>query len=60
MLTVKKVISIRKGKEVIEGECLSTDQKPIGTYRNGSILLEMDTSKLFFYDEANSTWREWS
>ena len=45
-------------KQVIEGECLSTDQKPTNV-ANGSKLMEMDTSKLYMFDEKNSTWREW-
>ena len=57
-LTVKTVVAIRNGKEIIEGVCLSTDQKPT-TYGNGSILMEMNTSKIYMYDEKNSTWREW-
>lgn len=40
-----------------EGVCLSTDAKPTD-WENGSTLLEMDTSKVFVYDKANSTWRE--
>lgn len=59
MFTVQKVITIRNGKEVVEGECLSSDTKP-KNYGNGSIVKEMNTSKLFFFDEANNTWREWS
>lgn len=45
-------------RNYVEGMCLSTDTKP-DTVANGSILMEMDTSKLYLYDEANSIWREW-
>lgn len=43
---------------------LSTDEKPT-TYGkleigNGSSFIEMDTSKIFFYDEENHTWREFT
>lgn len=41
-----------------EGECLSTDTKPTNGWANGSKLIEMDTSKVFMFDEANSQWRE--
>lgn len=41
-----------------EGECLSTDTKPTEGWANGSKLIEMDTSKVFMFDEANSLWRE--
>ena len=40
-----------------EGVCFSTDTKPTD-WENGSTLLEMDTSKVFVFDKANSTWRE--
>lgn len=42
-----------------EGECLSTDTKPTN-WANGSKLIEMDTSKLYLYDAANHTWREFT
>lgn len=39
---------------------LSTDSKPVTEdVGNGSSFIAMDTSKVFFYDEANSQWREW-
>lgn len=39
---------------------LSTDTpKPTTGVANGSAFIEMDTSKLYFYDSENSTWREW-
>lgn len=43
----------------IEGSCLSADTKPTTGIANGSILMEMDTSTLYMFDEANSTWRAW-
>lgn len=45
-------------KQYIEGSCLSTDTKPTDV-ANGSVMLEMDTSKVYMYDEDNSQWREW-
>lgn len=39
---------------------LSTDTKPSGTSLNGRAFVEMDTSKLYFYDAANETWYEWT
>lgn len=42
----------------VEGECLSTDTKPTTGIANGSILIEMDTKKIFMFDETNSTWLE--
>lgn len=62
MLTTQKntFISVNDGAILyyIEGTCLSTDEKPTNV-ANGSILLEMDTSKLYMFDAANSTWRVW-
>lgn len=37
---------------------LSTDTKPTEKVGNGSTFLEIDTSKLFAFDEANKQWRE--
>ena len=41
-----------------EGTCLSTDTKPTN-WDGGSILLEIDTSKVYMYDAQNEQWREW-
>ena len=38
---------------------LSTDAKPTTGVANGSVFIEMDTSKLYFFDAANAAWREW-
>lgn len=38
--------------------CLSTDTKPTAGIANGSLLLEMDTSKIYAFDEQNQTWLE--
>lgn len=40
------------------GFCLSTDDKPTEGVENGTVLLEMDTSKMFVYDKENAQWRE--
>lgn len=45
-------------KQYIEGSCLSSDSKPTDV-ANGSTLVEMDTSKVYFFDETNAQWREW-
>lgn len=42
---------------------LSTDEKPTVTYKNtkienGSTFIEMDTGKVYMYDEENATWHE--
>lgn len=38
---------------------LSTDSKPTEGVGNGSAFIEMDTSKVYFFDVDNITWREW-
>ena len=37
---------------------LSTDEKPIERVGNGSVFIELDTGKVFIFDEQNKTWRE--
>lgn len=37
---------------------LSTDEKPTENIGNGTMFIEMDTKKIYFYDEENETWRE--
>ena len=52
----------RKGIETkeIEFRGLSTDTKPTelngNTIANGSVFIETDTQKIFFYDEENQEW----
>lgn len=58
MVTITKVKIINKGKSVVEGVCLSTDEKPTN-YGNGSMLMEMDTSTLYMFDEDHETWGAW-
>lgn len=38
---------------------LSTDSKPTEGVGNGSAFIEMDTSKVYFFDAGNSEWLEW-
>ena len=37
---------------------LSTDEKPVERVGNGSVFIELDTGKVFIFDEQNKTWRE--
>lgn len=69
MKTIKKVELrniFEENKTYIYGEIagLSTDSKPTTIngklVDNGSIFIEMDTSKIYFYDLANQTWREFT
>ena len=59
MISIHVLIPELEGSNnYMEGSCLSTDNKPM-QYANGSKLIEMDTGKLYVFDEANKTWREW-
>ena len=37
---------------------LSTDEKPVERVGNGSIFIEIDTGKVFMFDEQNKVWKE--
>lgn len=59
MITPNEYIKDGKymGAEMYYG--LSSDQtKPAGV-GNGSVLIEMDTSTIFFYDAESGDWLEW-
>ena len=66
MISIISTDKIKKTEEetVVTGELrgLSTDTKPteingqkIG---NGSVFIEINTGKIFFYDETSETWKE--
>jgi len=38
---------------------LSTDTKPVGNFMTGSIFVEVNTGKVFFYNAAGSPGSEW-
>ena len=59
MYTDKEKIQEVDGKAAVatESYCLSTDSKPLDV-GNGAVCIEMDTSKMFFFDLENKTWRE--
>ena len=42
----------------IEAVCLSTDSKPTTGIQNGSMCLEMNTGKIYVFNEDASTWVE--
>lgn len=42
----------------IEGSCLKADTKPTAGIANGSIMVEVDTGKVFFFNEGAGTWVE--
>ena len=58
MITSQKNIYFEQDDRYIEARGLSTDNKPTTGIANGSIFIEMDTGKVYFYDKTNTTWRE--
>ena len=65
MITIYNTNSIKNTKEgrIVYAELrgLSTDTKPtlIGTdiIGNGSVFIEIDTQKIFFYDDISKEWK---
>ena len=57
MLTLDVEVKVGN-KRKIEGKCKSSDTKPTDII-NGSSLFEIDTGKLYFFDEASNVWRDW-
>ena len=45
-------------KILVEAVCLSTDSKPTTGIANGSMCIEMDTGKIYAFNEAGSAWIE--
>ena len=43
----------------VEIACLSTDTKPEGNYTNGSICIEADSGKVFFFNESGTSGSKW-
>ena len=58
MLRINFQSSFFDHKDYVEGACISTDVKPTDGIATGSVLFEVDTQKVFMYDEASSTWEE--
>lgn len=66
MVTIYKNdnIKITEEGEIVSAELrgLSTDTKPTEidgkTINNGSVFIEIDTGKIFFYDLENEQWKE--
>lgn len=59
MLTIiKKETNSNDGnKSILEFRGLSTE-KPTENIPNGSVFIEIDTSKIYFYDAENQEWKE--
>lgn len=52
-INLSKTVSVTEQNELvsyIEAACLSTDTKPNGRFSAGSILVEVDTGNVYFYN----------
>lgn len=59
MVTITENNLLMGAKAIKQIACLSTDTKPTEGVANGSVCIEMDTSKIYFFDEENAEWLEW-
>lgn len=60
MFTTIKAHYAGNEKSYIEAACLSGDSKPTDGIANGSLVIEMNTGKIFMFNEAGSAWVELS
>ncbi len=60
MFTFLKATQTDEDSALVEAVCLSTDSKPTSGITNGSICIEMNTGKIFMFNEAGSAWVELS
>lgn len=58
MVTTPNYISAGQYMGAKEFRGLSTDSKP-ASCGNGSVFIEMDSGKIYFYDAAGEQWIEW-
>ena len=58
MITIIKNIYFDGDARYIEARGLSTDNKPTTDIANGSMYIEMNTGKVYFYDAEGEAWRE--
>lgn len=57
MVTEIRTLKVKNGIGLTEYAVLSTDTKPTSCL-NGSMAMEVDTGKLYVFDESASTWTE--
>lgn len=58
MLTTIRLVRETRNKQIKEVACLSTDTKPTEGVANGSICIEMNTGKIYMFNEAGAEWLE--
>ena len=56
---ILKEVMMADGKRYIEAAGVATDTKPTGDIVSGSIMTEVDTGKVYLYNEAGSSGSEW-
>ena len=52
-----RMYDFAEGTSIIEIACLSTDTKPTTGIATGSMALEVNTGKIFAFDEVSGTWK---
>lgn len=60
MIRIIESTTYDDGKQHLEVALLSTDSKPTESVATGSIAMEVNTGKMFVFDEVGSTWTELS
>lgn len=58
MITKINIKATSNGKELVDLALKSTDSKPTTGIINGSLCIEVNTGKLFVFDEDATTWTE--
>ena len=56
MVTIANAGIVKNGRQLLDLNGLSTDNKPTGEVLNGSSFFEMDTQDAYFFDQENETW----
>ena len=59
MVTIINAGRVYKGKQYLELAGLSTDDKPVTGLLNGSLFHELDTTKIYAFNEEGDTGEEW-
>lgn len=58
MVRILTEITVTDGKRYIEAFGLSTDSKPTSGVVTGSVFVEVNTGKVYLFDEVGSQWQE--
>ena len=58
MLTYTKEDTFTTSTKYVDGVCLSTDTKPTAGIANCSVLIEMNTGKIYMFNEESGEWEE--